>query len=188
MSSLFKLQKWFLHQNGVEFKPQIQIWCVLCVTGVRMGAGRPKTWENMLIYNGNQYYWLWVQLGQAPLDESLQRRHLPPAGIRQQEVLLRVQRHHNLHNDTRAANEPSRSLKLYNLLVEATNLVDALAWELCPALLTHPHRAILAAGQDGALGRGNTEEWSQMVQDSAPLNCVKHNSVTLHLLQDTALP
>ena len=32
-----------------KIKPQIQIWYVQCVDGSRMGAGRPKTWEKMLI-------------------------------------------------------------------------------------------------------------------------------------------
>ena len=32
-----------------KIQPQIQIWSVQCVAGSRMGAGRPKTWEKMLM-------------------------------------------------------------------------------------------------------------------------------------------
>ena len=42
----FKLQKWFLHQNAVEFNQKYK--SDMC--NVWMGAGRQKTWENMLIY------------------------------------------------------------------------------------------------------------------------------------------
>ena len=47
---VFKLQKWFLLQNGVEFnhKSKLDV-CVHCVDSSRMGAGRPKNSENMLI-------------------------------------------------------------------------------------------------------------------------------------------
>ena len=57
----------------------------------------------------------------------------------------------------RSKNQTNPTSLLDNpLKLLTTDLVDAVAGEFCPALLTHPHRAILAVGQDGALGKGNT--------------------------------